>query len=204
LCQVLKLFGYLSKNLLGIRIVFLDVEFRFVINLKTLRLQEMIDWYATVLGMETQYQFPGGAWFTNDAANNRTTLLVSPVLSEDESMGDLLDAYARLKALGIELHASLDHRLTCSLYYEDPDGNRVELQTDKFGSWEESSEWYAPRWTPPNSHWHACQSRSDVRCASGGSFFRRIALASLCGRIWGLPTVGTKTWKRKEKTVPRA
>ena len=34
------------------------------INLKTLRLQEMIDWYATVPGMETQYQFPGGAWLT--------------------------------------------------------------------------------------------------------------------------------------------
>ena len=52
-------------------------------NLKTMRLQEMIDWYATVLGMETQYQFPGGAWLTNDEANHRIALLVSPVLSED-------------------------------------------------------------------------------------------------------------------------
>lgn len=127
------------------------------INLKTLRLQDMIDWYATVLGMETQYRFPGGAWLTNDEANHRIALLVSPVLSEDAdklmhtgfhhsafeyaNMGDLLDTYSRLKALGIEPHASLDHGITFSLYYEDPDNNSVELQTDNFGSWQESGEW---------------------------------------------------------------
>lgn len=127
------------------------------INLKTLRLQEMIDWYATVLGMQANYQFPGGAWLTNDEANHRLALLVSPVLSDDAdklihtgfhhsafeyaTMGELLDTYSRLKALGIEPHASLDHGMTTSLYYEDPDGNSVELQTDNFGTWQESSEW---------------------------------------------------------------
>ncbi|MDQ2905617.1 MAG: VOC family protein [Ktedonobacteraceae bacterium] len=127
------------------------------INLKTLRLQEMIDWYATVLGMEIQHQFPGGAWLTNDEANHRLALLVSPVLIDDNdklmhtgfhhsafeyaTMGDLLDTYSRLKALGIEPHASLDHGITCSFYYEDPDGNSVELQTDNFGNWQESGEW---------------------------------------------------------------
>ncbi len=127
------------------------------INLKTGRLQEMIDWYSTVLGMTSNYQFPGGAWLTNDEANHRIALLVSPYLSEDPeklmhtgfhhsafefpSMGDLLDAYTRLKTHGIEPHASLDHGLTTSFYYEDPDGNSVELQSDNFGSWQESSEW---------------------------------------------------------------
>lgn len=127
------------------------------INLKTLRLQEMIDWYATVLGMQTQHQFPGGAWLTNDEANHRLALLVSPALSDDHdklmhtgfhhsafeyaTMGDLLDTYVRLRALGIVPHASLDHGITCSFYYEDPDGNSVELQIDNFGNWQESSEW---------------------------------------------------------------
>ncbi|MGH2482232.1 MAG: VOC family protein, partial [Ktedonobacteraceae bacterium] len=41
------------------------------INLKTGRLQEMIDWYGTVVGMKPNYQFPGGAWLTNDEANHR-------------------------------------------------------------------------------------------------------------------------------------
>jgi catechol 2,3-dioxygenase len=127
------------------------------INLKTSRLQEMIDWYGTVVGMKSNYTFPGGAWLTNDEANHRLALLVSPVLTDDPdklthngfhhsafefpSMGDLLDTYVRLKALGIEPHASLDHGLTTSFYYVDPDGNSVELQTDNFGNWQESSEW---------------------------------------------------------------
>ncbi len=127
------------------------------INLKTKRMQEMIDWYALVVGMDSAYRFPGGAWLTNDEANHRLALLTSPQLSEDSdklthtgmhhsafeypSMGDLLDTYSRLKALGIEPHASLDHGMTTSFYYEDPDGNSVELQSDNFGTWQESSEW---------------------------------------------------------------
>ena len=127
------------------------------INLKTKRLQEMIEWYGTVVGMKPNYYFPGGAWLTNDEANHRLALLTSPQLSEDPdklmhtgihhsafeypTMGDLLDTYSRLKTLGIEPHASLDHGMTMSFYYEDPDGNSVELQSDNFATWQESSEW---------------------------------------------------------------
>jgi len=127
------------------------------INLKTRRLDEMIEWYSTVVGMTANYRFPGGAWLTNDEANHRLALLVSPQLSDDPdklmhtgmhhsafeyaTMGDLIDTYSRLKALGIEPHASLDHGMTTSFYYEDPDGNSVELQSDNFETWRESSEW---------------------------------------------------------------
>lgn len=53
------------------------------INLKTTRLQAMVDWYATVTGMRSIFQFPGGAWLINDGANHRVALLTSPQLSED-------------------------------------------------------------------------------------------------------------------------
>ncbi|MDQ2716018.1 MAG: hypothetical protein M3Z08_14015 [Chloroflexota bacterium] len=43
------------------------------INLKTTRLQEMIEWYGTVVGMKPNYYFPGGAWLTNDEANRKFT-----------------------------------------------------------------------------------------------------------------------------------
>jgi catechol 2,3-dioxygenase len=127
------------------------------INLKTTRLQEMIEWYTTVVGMKLMHQFPGGAWLTNDEANHRLALLFSPRFSEDPdklvhsgihhsafeyaTMGALLDTYSRLKFLSIEPHACLDHGMTTSFYYEDPDGNSVELQSDNFGNWQESSEW---------------------------------------------------------------
>ena len=127
------------------------------LNLKTTHLQEMIDWYATVLGMQPTYQFPGGAWLTNDGANHRLALLTSPQLSDDPeklvhtgihhsafefaTIEELLGTYARLKGVGIEPHACLDHGMTTSFYYVDPDGNSVELQVDNFGDWAQSSAW---------------------------------------------------------------
>ncbi len=44
------------------------------VNLKTTRLQEMIDWYSIVVGMRVQFQFPGAAFLSNDGANHRLAL----------------------------------------------------------------------------------------------------------------------------------
>jgi catechol-2,3-dioxygenase len=132
------------------------------LNLKTTRLQQMIDWYRLVLGMETIFQYPTGAWLTNDAANHRMALLAIPGLEDDpdkighaglhhsayeyRSLRELVDTYARLKAEGIVPHACLDHGMTTSMYYVDPDGNSVELQCDNFGEWRKSTEFmrFAP------------------------------------------------------------
>jgi len=127
------------------------------INLKTTRLQEMIDWYGEVVGTEVTFQFPGGAWLTNDGANHRIALLHSPLLKDDpdklahtgihhtafeyDTVDDLLATYERLKAIGIEPHMALDHGMTTSIYYVDPDGNSVELQSDNFGDWKKSMEY---------------------------------------------------------------
>jgi catechol-2,3-dioxygenase len=107
--------------------------------------------------MKVQHRFPTGAWLTNDEANHRLALLTLPQLSDDpdklrhtgihhlafehSSMNDLLDSYIRLKEEGILPHACLDHGMTISIYYVDPDGNSVELQADNFGDWNRSSEW---------------------------------------------------------------
>lgn len=125
------------------------------VNLKTTRLREMIDWYGTVVGMDVYYQFPSGAWLSNDEANHRLALLAAPhfvdhpdklthtgmhhLAFEYPALHDLLDTYLRLKARGIVPHACLDHGMTTSFYYVDPDGNSVELQADNFGDWARSS-----------------------------------------------------------------
>src|SRR4051812_20610254 len=126
------------------------------VNLKTTRLEDMIDWYAAAVGMRVQHQFEGGAWLTNDAANHRLALLTTPDMEDDgekikhtglhhtayefSSMDGLLDRYSELKASGHVPHACLDHGMTTSFYYLDPDGNSVELQSDNFGGdWERSS-----------------------------------------------------------------
>jgi catechol 2,3-dioxygenase len=124
--------------------------------LKTTRYPEMRDWYATTVGMEPTFEFPdgGGAFVTNDAANHRLVLFSHPGFTEDpqklsragihhiafeyQSLADLLTSYKRLKPLGIEPHACLNHGPCTSFYYVDPDGNSVELQADNFGDWSRS------------------------------------------------------------------
>ena len=126
------------------------------VNLKTTRPAEMAEWYGKVVGMESNHTAEVGAWLTNDDANHRLALLSVPGLSDDPdkiahagihhfafefgSLDELLGTYAFLKEDGIVPHACLDHGMTTSLYYVDPDGNSVELQYDNFGDWGRSSE----------------------------------------------------------------
>jgi catechol 2,3-dioxygenase len=124
--------------------------------LKTTRLDEMKRWYGLVLGLEPNFEWADGAFMTNDDANHRLVLFSTPAVTEDadkvthaglhhlayEYAGweDLLRTYLRLKQNDIEPHASLDHGLTTSFYYLDPDGNSLELQYDNYGDWARSTE----------------------------------------------------------------
>lgn len=54
------------------------------------------------------------------------------------SLGDL-DTYSRLKKRGIEPYWPVRHGPTLSLYYRDPDGNRIEFQVDCFATAEEAN-----------------------------------------------------------------
>ena len=56
-------------------------------------------------------------------------------------LGDLLYTYARLKREGIEPYWCVNHGPTTSMYYKDPDGNRVELQVDNFPTADEANAW---------------------------------------------------------------
>jgi len=48
------------------------------------------------------------------------------------SLRDLLETYARLKAKGIVPFWCINHGVTTSMYFRDPDNNQVELQVDNF------------------------------------------------------------------------
>ena len=85
-------------------------------NLKTTRLQEMIDWYGAVVGAEVTFQDDMGAWLTNDAANHRIALLAFPGFVDDPDketrtgmhhsafeyggFEELNDSYLRLREAG--------------------------------------------------------------------------------------------------------
>ena len=125
------------------------------LNLKTTRLDEMIEWYGRVVGMDVVHRFDRGAFLTNDGASHRLAFLSTPALADDPdklahtgihhvafefaSVDDLLATYVRLRDAGTTPHFAVDHGMSTSLYYVDPDGNSVELQVDNFGDWERSS-----------------------------------------------------------------
>lgn len=126
-------------------------------TLATLQLDAMVEFYEQVAGLEPVFYSPGGAWLTNDAANHRIALLALPGLQvpvakgfttglhhtafEYESFDVWLDNYIRLREIGIVPFLNLDHGMTMSMYYQDPEGNGVEIQVDGFGSWSAGKEW---------------------------------------------------------------
>jgi catechol-2,3-dioxygenase len=127
------------------------------LNLKTTRLQKMIDYYSILVGAEVIHRDDVGAWLSNDDANHRIALLAFPGFSDDPdkenhtglhhsafeyaSFDDLNASYLRLKKAGIEPGFCIDHGMTLSYYYADPDSNHIELQVDCFGDWSRSMEW---------------------------------------------------------------
>jgi catechol-2,3-dioxygenase len=56
-----------------------------------------------------------------------------------------MSSYDRLRKAGVEPAFCLDHGLTISIYYEDPEGNYVELQSDNFADWKLSTEYMRTR-----------------------------------------------------------
>jgi catechol 2,3-dioxygenase len=126
--------------------------------LKTAHMDELIDWYANVVGTRANFQAPGIAFLTNDDANHRISVIGNPQFRENpefrksigmhhlafeyDTIDDLLDTWQRLHDdYGYEPHVAVHHGMTLSFYYVDPDGNSVELQADAFGDWKKSSTW---------------------------------------------------------------
>lgn len=123
----------------------------------TLRLEEMVEWYGLALGMYPAFLGEDAAWLTNDEANHRIALLSPPGLKHPEDKGHTvgihhtafefetfdqwLNNYIRLRDHGLQPFLGLDHGITMSVYYQDPDGNGVEIQVDGFGSWRDSTQW---------------------------------------------------------------
>ena len=119
----------------------------------TRRFEEMKAWYINVFGAEVVHENPALAFLTYDDESHRFAIANLDVLKPNEpadsgrgeigvnhvaytyaSAGDLLDTYARLKKHGLEPYWPVHHGFTLSFYYQDPDGNRIELQVETCSS----------------------------------------------------------------------
>ena len=52
-----------------------------------------------------------------------------------ESRDELREAKAHLEALGVEIAMIFDHTVSESVYFNDPDGNTIELYVDVSDAW---------------------------------------------------------------------
>jgi catechol-2,3-dioxygenase len=122
--------------------------------LQTNRRDQMVEWYCTVLGADLLYQNKFIAFISFDDEHHRVAFIdPGPLAEKAPSEGktaraggevglhhvaftfepeELADHYEELKAQGISPHRCVNHGMTTSMYYYDPDHNQVELLFDNF------------------------------------------------------------------------
>ena len=61
------------------------------------------------------------------------------------SFEELQEAYRELKALGVAIESTIEHNVTRSVYFRDPDGNRVEVYCDMVENGFETMRTLGPR-----------------------------------------------------------
>lgn len=130
---------------------------------KTARSKQMIAWYGTVFGARVVHEDRQIAFLTWDEESHRLALVKVPgflryafplarlrrkVYGIDHlaftfpDLQGLLENYDRLKRAGISPVWAINHGPTTSLYYEDPDGVRLEFQTENFPTAQETADYF--------------------------------------------------------------
>jgi catechol-2,3-dioxygenase len=115
--------------------------------------EAMVKWYCFVLGAKIVFNAGHLIFLSYDNEHHRIAIAAGGDLSERprravgldhiaftyEDIDSLLTTYARLKEAGILPFCCVNHGPTTSLYYHDPDQNRIELQVDNFADMTEAT-----------------------------------------------------------------
>jgi catechol 2,3-dioxygenase-like lactoylglutathione lyase family enzyme len=130
---------------------------------KTSRSDQMIAWYRDVFGARVVHEDRLTAFLTWDDEHHRLALIKVPRLLrlafplarfrrkfygidhlavQFQTLERLLTNYERLKRAGILPVWSIYHGPTTSLYYEDPDGIRLEFQVDNFPTVQATADFF--------------------------------------------------------------
>jgi catechol-2,3-dioxygenase len=116
--------------------------------LRTGRLDEMADWYIRLLDARTVFRDQRACFMSFDDEHHRLGILKvevsgpSPPASAGlehiaftyASLADLVEVYAELKSDQVLPIYAINHGPTMSIYYEDLDGNHLELMSENFAT----------------------------------------------------------------------
>ena len=123
--------------------------------------QKSKDFYMRTLGLKLAHEDrTRGAVFLSFGEQHHDLALFEPASGEAPdskqpglhhaawqlgSFEELQAAYRELKAIGIKVESTVEHNVTRSVYFPDPDGNRVELYCDMVEDGFESMRTLGPR-----------------------------------------------------------
>lgn len=119
------------------------VKFAHVV-LKTSRYGEMLEWWCRLLDAKVRHGSDFISFLSYDDEHHRLAIVNFPNLETLNqtsagvehvaftfaSLDDLFSKYEELSAAGVLPYWTINHGMTLSAYYRDPDGNQVELQVD--------------------------------------------------------------------------
>lgn len=124
------------------------------VALRTGNYQKMVDFYMDFLGAEITFMNQKLAFLRYDEEHHRIAIIAVPgtgpkvptsaglehIAFAFSSLSDLVLAYQQRKTKGMLPNWCVNHGPTMSIYYSDPDGNRLETQVDNFDTVEETSD----------------------------------------------------------------
>ncbi|KZL80586.1 glyoxalase bleomycin resistance protein dioxygenase [Colletotrichum incanum] len=123
--------------------------------LRTNNPQQLVEFYQNFLNAKITHSSNLITFMTWDDEHHRLAILNDPnaVPKQDnevgvdhfaltfDSLGQLLQAYKTRKELGIEPVYCVNHGMSTSMYYKDPDGNKIENQVDAFETKEDAVQY---------------------------------------------------------------
>lgn len=123
--------------------------------------QKSKDFYMRTLGLKLAHEdLTRGTVFLSFGEQHHELALFEPATGEASdskqpglhhaawqlgSFEELQAAYRELKAMGIAVESTVEHNVTRSVYFPDPDGNRVELYCDMVADGFEAMRTLGPR-----------------------------------------------------------
>ena len=117
------------------------------------------DFYTRTLGLKVAYESPGAVFLSFGVQHHDLALFqlatgeapgeaqpgLHHVAWQVGSFKELQSAHRELRALGIAVESTVEHNVTRSVYFPDPDGNRVELYCDMVENGFETMRTVGPR-----------------------------------------------------------
>ena len=120
------------------------------------------DFYTRTLGLKVAYESPGAVFLSFGVQHHDLALFqlatgeargeaqpgLHHVAWQLGSFQELQAAHRELRALGIAVESTVEHNVTRSVYFPDPDGNRVELYCDMVENGFEAMQSVGPKRDP--------------------------------------------------------